>query len=167
VKYALAHANYRFAAAVVADGVDAGYFQYIAYSSSPAVRVEFENVNGGVPFGAGLFNWLKTSPGFNLDHVNTPVLIQAISRGLPGEWEWFSGLSRLRKPVEMIYLPFGSHILFKPWEQLTSGQATVDWFGFWLKGEEDPDPTKADQYARWRELRTLQELNPRKAGAER
>jgi len=32
----------------------------------------------------------------------------------------------------------------------------VDWFRFWLKEEEDPDPGKAEQYARWRELRKLQ-----------
>jgi hypothetical protein len=35
---------------------------------------------------------------------------------------------------------------------------------FWLKGEEDPDPAKADQYARWRELRKLQGAN--EAGTE-
>jgi hypothetical protein len=28
----------------------------------------------------------------------------------------------------------------------------VDWFRFWLKNEEDPDPAKAEQYKRWREL---------------
>jgi hypothetical protein len=27
----------------------------------------------------------------------------------------------------------------------------------WLKGEEDPDPEKAGQYARWHELRRLQQ----------
>jgi hypothetical protein len=36
-------------------------------------------------------------------------------------------------------------------------QGAVDWFTFWLKGEEDPDPNKALQYARWRELRKLQQ----------
>jgi len=33
----------------------------------------------------------------------------------------------------------------------------VDWMKFWLKGEEDSDPAKAEQYNRWRELRNLQE----------
>jgi hypothetical protein len=31
----------------------------------------------------------------------------------------------------------------------------VDLFCFWLKGEEDPDPAKAEQYKRWRNLRAL------------
>ncbi len=28
---------------------------------------------------------------------------------------------------------------------------------FWLKEKEDPDPAEAEPYARWRELRKLQE----------
>jgi hypothetical protein len=36
-------------------------------------------------------------------------------------------------------------------------QRNVDWYRFWLKGEEDPDPSKAEQYKRWRELRKLQD----------
>jgi len=39
----------------------------------------------------------------------------------------------------------------------------VDWFRFWLQGYEDPHPAKADQYARCRELRKLQEVNEQKA----
>jgi len=57
----------------------------------------------------------------------------------------------------MIYLPEGVHELVKPWERMVSLQGTVDWFCFWLKSEEDPDPAKAEQYKRWRELRKLQE----------
>ena len=41
----------------------------------------------------------------------------------------------------------------------------VDWFRFWLKGEEDPDPAKAEQYKRWRELRKMQVENEKKASA--
>jgi hypothetical protein len=76
-----------------------------------------------------------------------------------GVWEWFAGLSRLGKPVEVIYIPDGDHVLVKPRDRLTSQQGNVDWFCFWLQGHEDPDPAKAEQYVRWRELRKLQELN--------
>ena len=44
-----------------------------------------------------------------------------------------------------------------PRERMISQGGTVDWFRFWLKGEEDPDPAKAEQYTRWRELRKLQQ----------
>jgi hypothetical protein len=32
-----------------------------------------------------------------------------------------------------------------------------DWFRFWLQGYEDPDPAKAEQYKRWRELKKMQD----------
>jgi hypothetical protein len=54
-------------------------------------------------------------------------------------------------------LQAGTHVMTNPTQRLTSETINVDWFRFWLKGEEDSDPAKAEQYARWRELRKLQE----------
>ena len=161
VKYALTHSTFHFAAASTTEGFDAGYFQYIALAThNPSYAWSFETANGGLPFGDGLSAWSKQSPGFNLDRVHTPVRLLVNERDeLFTEWEWFSGLSRLHKPVEMIYLPEGDHILIRPWERMVSQGGNLDWFCFWLKNEEDPDPAKADQYARWRELRKLQEQN--------
>jgi hypothetical protein len=48
------------------------------------------------------------------------------------------------------------------WSQLTQQCDAASGLSFWLKGEEDPDPAKADQYPRWRELAKLQEAS--KAG---
>jgi dipeptidyl aminopeptidase/acylaminoacyl peptidase len=161
VKYALAHSSERFAAAIVADGFDGGYVQYFAYGNLASnVDSEEESVIGAPPFGDGLLLWLKRSPGFLLDKVQTPLQIQALApSSLLGEWEWFSGLSRLGKPVEFVYLPAASHILVKPWDRMVSQEGSVDWFCFWLKSEEDPDPRKTEQYVRWRELRE-QKMNP-------
>jgi hypothetical protein len=33
----------------------------------------------------------------------------------------------------------------------------VDWFNFWLRDNDDPDPAKAEQYKRWRKLRQAKE----------
>jgi Sigma-70 region 2 len=62
-----------------------------------------------------------------------------------------------RGTIEVLYISEGMHVLEKPWDRIASQQGDVDWFCFWLKGEEDPDPAKAEQYARWRELRKLQQ----------
>jgi len=43
----------------------------------------------------------------------------------------------------------------------------VDWFSFWLKGEEDPDPAKAEQYKRWRKLRQQHEADLMKKSPEK
>jgi hypothetical protein len=158
VTHMLAFSKYRIAAAVIADGVDVDYFQYFASSNAdPAQSAEVQALNGGAPFGGALSAWTKRVSAFHMDQVHTPLRIQALSGpgALLQEWNWFSGLYELGKPVEMVYLPNGAHILEKPWERMVSQQGDVDWFCFWLKGEEDPDPAKAGQYKRWRELRGL------------
>jgi dipeptidyl aminopeptidase/acylaminoacyl peptidase len=156
VEYALTHSKYKFAAASLADGINGGYFSYLVFPSDG-----YDRLNGGSPFGDALALWAKNSPGFNLDKVRTPVRLESygFSGSVLSEWEWFSGLSLQHKPVELIYLPYAPHILVKPWERMTSQQGTVDWFAFWLKGEEDSDASKRDQYARWRQLRGLQQAD--------
>jgi dipeptidyl aminopeptidase/acylaminoacyl peptidase len=161
VEYALTHSKYHFAAATLAEASDGGYFTYLSVLPSFSWRwPDFEGINGGSPFGDGIASWLKKSPDFNLEVVTTPVREEAYHPfAILSAWEWFAGLSRLGKPVELIYVPNASHALVKPWDRLTSLQGNVDWFRFWLKCEEDPDPSKAEQYARWRELRNLQKKN--------
>jgi len=98
--------------------------------------------------------------------VKTPLRIEAFGPGsLLGLWDWHSALSILKKPVDVIYFPHATHLLTKPSERIVSQQGSVDWFCFWLKGEEDPDPAKAEQYKRWSELRKLQQKNEAKAAA--
>ncbi len=162
VKYALTFSPYHFAAASVTDSFDGGYLQYVTFSnSSPGLAEEHEGIrNGAMPYGHGLQEWMQLTPGFNMDKVHTPLLITALNPGsLIGEWEWFAGLTRLGKPVDMVIMEDGNHELQRPWERMISQEGNVDWFIFWLKEEEDPDPTKAEQYGRWRELRKLQQAN--------
>ncbi len=165
VKYALTHSKYRFAAASVSSGYDGGYFDYILTApTSYTVARLFEGQNGGLPFGRGLQSWTENSPSFKIDKVHTPLLITALdSYSVILEWEWFAALTRLAKPVEMIYIQGGAHELQKPLDRMVSEGGNVDWFVFWLKGEEDSDAAKAQQYARWREMHKVQEENEKKA----
>jgi dipeptidyl aminopeptidase/acylaminoacyl peptidase len=159
VEYALTHSDFPFRAASVSDISDSGYFRYLAeLNQAIGNSADNEGINGGVPFGKGLSSWLKNSSGFNLDKVKVPLRMEVIEpTALLFEWEWFAGLRRLSKPVDLIFIPDGDHELVKPWNRMTSEQGNVDWFCFWLKGEEDPDPAKAEQYARWRRLRKLRD----------
>ena len=145
VTYTLIHSKHHFAAADVADGTDASYFQYMAFSNTDqSLAGFFDRQNGSPPFGKGLLRWFKVSPAFLMDKIETPLRIEALRPGsLLLDWHWFSGLTRLGKPVEMMYIPDGVHILEKPWDRMISQQGNVDWFCFWIKGEEDPDPAKA------------------------
>ncbi len=153
--YLLTHSKLHFQAAVVADGSDGSYSQYLQFLNAySATAADSESLNGGMPFGPGLLYWLRRSPEFLLDTVSTALMTQAASRdSLSSQWAEFIGLRRLGKPAELMYFPTGTHILQKPWDRLASQQGTVDWLVFWLKGEEDNDPAKAEKYARWREMR--------------
>jgi hypothetical protein len=155
VAYSLTHSEYRFGAATLVDGFDGGYLQYLVSRTGDFQYIYEEPY----PFGKGLAIWTKNSPGFSLDRVSAPIRLLALRpRGVLDELEWYAGLALQKKPVEFTFLPDpgdgNNHILVKPWERRIAQQGLVDWFRFWLKNEEDSDPSKADQYNRWRALRT-------------
>lgn len=157
VAYSLTHSKIRFAAATLADGFDGGYFQAIA---SPSAAADADAVNGGAPYGSGLQLWMARSPDFNVAHLSSPVRLEAYGMASTiGEWEWYSLLSQMKRPIDYILLPDATHLLVRPWDRMTSLQGNVDWFCFWLRGEADPAPGKSAQYDRWRQLRVMQESN--------
>lgn len=146
-----------FAAATIADGVDESYMQYMLWSVGESSK-ESEGFYGEQPFGPGLKIWLERAPSFHLDQLQTPLRIEAITaRSVLSEWEIYASLWGQGKPVDLIYFPRGQHILQRPLERMASQQGNVDWFRFWLKGEEDREPAKAEQYERWRALKRLLE----------
>ncbi|HWH61068.1 MAG TPA: prolyl oligopeptidase family serine peptidase [Terriglobales bacterium] len=155
VAYTLTHSHYRFTAATLADGITGSYCDYLLFpylSNTPLL-------NGGLPFSPTLSSWLKNAPNFQLDRVRTPVRIEAYGpASVLGLWEWFSGLTLLKRPVELIYLPRASHLLTRPADRLISQQGNVDWFCFWLKhGEHGTSPQELNEFSRWKRLRTLEE----------
>ncbi len=151
-----------FQAASIIDGADESYMQYMLFCPFDfECQLEGSAVHGGPPHGPHLSDWLTSAVSFHLDQIHTPVRLEAISLvSVLGEWEIYSALTQLHKPVDLIYIPHGQHILEKPQERYASQQGNVDWFRFWLQGYEDPDPTKSDQYRRWRALQKLDTVTP-------
>jgi dipeptidyl aminopeptidase/acylaminoacyl peptidase len=159
VENALIEEPSRFGAAVIADGTDISYVQYLLFAQWGNGH-EGQSIYGTPPFGDGLANWVAKAPGFSLYRIKTPLLIQAIApHGLLEEAEIYESLLLQGRPVDMLYIPSGQHILQKPLERLASQQASVDWMRFWLQGYQDPDPAKAEQYQRWRALRKLRDAS--------
>jgi hypothetical protein len=131
-----------------------GYLQYILTDKGYAPT--YIKAIGSAPVGDGLKQWLERSPGFNMDKVQTPLLAVAVSKfGILEEWEPYSALWHMGKPVDLLLLKEGTHPFTNPGQRLVSQGSTVDWMRFWLLGEEDPDPAKHDQYVRWRHLRSM------------
>jgi len=156
---AITSAEHLFAAASVTEGVTLGYSEYLFAVDEEEEARETDAVNGGKPFGAeGLKNWLARSPEFNMDKVQTPLLLlQPGALAVFGGWEPYAALRYLKKPVELVMLQPGTHVMTNPTQRLASETINVDWFRFWLQEYEDPAPQKAEQYTRWRELRKLRD----------
>jgi len=144
-----------FAAAAIADGIDESYLQYLLFSAvRPPLEPEGEEIYGTGPFGRGLAAWVDEAPGFRLDRIETPLRIQAIGpASVLFEWEIYASLYRQGKPEDLVYFPRGQHILQRPLDRMASQQGDVDWFRFWLNGEEDRDPSKVREYSLWRAIR--------------
>lgn len=152
VGYTLTHSTARIAAAVLTDGFDGGYIQYLSY---PRFRHEIEGIHGGSPFGSSREKWVAAAPAFNAGNTSAAIRIVALGpSSVLKSWEWHSGLRRAGKAVEMLYLPEASHLVAKPRERMTVQQGIVNWFCFWLKDEvQAQDPATEVEYARWRALK--------------
>ena len=155
VETALVKEPKRFAAAILADGIDEGYMQYLLFAGEQnTLRKESEPINDGPPFGQNLNKWLESSAGFHLDQVSTPILIEAHGpQSLLGEWQIYSSLHLQGKPVDLVYFYGEQHILQNPEDRLISQQGAVDWYLFWLQSRENDDPHDKRQYERWELLR--------------
>ena len=146
-------------AALIADGAMGDYFQFVL------AEADSHEFFGVTPFGAGLSEWVKRSPGFHLDKVSAPVMLVGERDGID-MWQPYSGLHYLKKPVDTVWINTFEHSITNPVARLASQTLSVDWFRFWLQGYEDPDPAKAEQYKRWHELKKMQEENEKKLANE-
>lgn len=151
----------QFAAAVSADGGLGGYVAHVTGQPKETRSADMW-YNGLRPYGDGLASWLKLSPGFNAQHVRTPLLQQWHGTSVRSAAEFHNALYAQGKPVELIWFPDGVHILQLPSEREGSMQQVVDWFRFWLQDYERPTvPEDPDRYVRWRKLREQHQQNER------
>jgi dipeptidyl aminopeptidase/acylaminoacyl peptidase len=153
VNYAISHSNLFRAAIASGPGRDP-----IQYDLGGAFfRSDFSrSYHLESPDGDSRARWQRVSAALNAPRIFTPLLIN----GSDGEYihcmQLVTALRELKKPMELFIYPNELHDKNQPTHRYEIYQRNVDWMKFWLKDEEDPDPAKAEQYKRWRELRKLQ-----------
>jgi dipeptidyl aminopeptidase/acylaminoacyl peptidase len=163
VMYAITQNPNLFAAATIANGFTygpMGYFDIVDESVNNNAMKQWTLHYGGNPFGEGQAAYLKENSIFNLRKVTAPLRVETRNPStMLTDWESYAGLRSLGKPVDLIVLPYATHVVSMPLDVMESQQGDVDWFRFWLQGYEDPDPGKESQYIRWRHLRELKNAN--------
>lgn len=97
--------------------------------------------------------WKALSPTFKLDAITAPILFQASEQEYLHALDYAIPLMR-RHQLDLYVFPDEPHIKFQPRHKLAVYERNIDWFRFWLQGEVDPAPGKAEQYSRWRRMAT-------------
>ncbi len=140
------------AAATISDASQFGYMQTMLGIGDEGGMKEVTSITGGLPTVFGYDKWFAGNPLYAITKSSAAVRIDSIGEPV-SMWETYALLKVSGHAVDHVFYPKGSHNLLKPSERLESQGGTVDWFRFWLLGQEDPDPSKASQFAYWRELR--------------
>ncbi|MGX5711725.1 Atxe2 family lasso peptide isopeptidase [Sphingopyxis terrae subsp. ummariensis] len=102
--------------------------------------------------------WEIISPAFDAASIDTPLLMQVPESEVRNLAEFHTKLKLAGKPAEMIAFADEVHVKYQPVHKRAVYERNLDWYRFWLAGEEDPAPAKSGQYARWRSLRAGQSL---------
>lgn len=147
----------------------------ITYAVMDGIQVRKERTNEGGPFGETLQRWIRNDPSLHTECVKAALRIETYGPEVHNNWDIYALLRRQYKPVEMIMIPQGSHALSRPSERMISLQGNVDWYRFWLKGEQRSEPlvpsetaaTLREQYARWGQMVELKRAVDAKPGCVR
>jgi dipeptidyl aminopeptidase/acylaminoacyl peptidase len=140
------------------SGAAGDYSPYFYYMAPRRVQDNFASEGvGGWPEGKSNTNWKKLAPELNADQIDVPVLNNDPDSEFLPDLALYTSLRELGKPMELFIYPNELHVVNQPKHRYQIYERNLDWFRFWLKSEESPDPAKSEQYKRWRQLRQLQQ----------
>jgi dipeptidyl aminopeptidase/acylaminoacyl peptidase len=100
--------------------------------------------------------WAPMSIAQNARSITTPLLLQSADSEYLLALETYEALRELNRPVELYIFPNELHNRIGPEHRAATYERSLDWFDFWLRGHEVPDPAKAAQYRRWEKMRAGQ-----------
>lgn len=155
-------------AATLLDGnANTYYSAVVTYAASDNFVDRKERTNGGIPAGETLATWIRNDPSMHTDCIRSAVRIETYGPGVKNNWDIYALMRRQYKAAEMIVMPKASHALHAPSERMLSLQGNVDWYRFWLSGEErteaylvgESDETLREQYRRWRQMAELKKID--------
>lgn len=162
VLYSVTHpGKQRLAAAAVIDSFLGTYASYLAdgglgFLADPN-DVNYTGMTGG-PFWDHKREWLEHESTFGIDRVATPALFALhappdLESAAYGANQILGAFNLNRRPIEYMWIPQASHLLYRPRERLAEMGTVLQWMKFWLK---DETPSDRDLAARWAPLRELQ-----------
>ncbi len=148
----------RFAAATLSSGTLSSFYYW---SNALPARGFAEMLSDYWKIGdpdSDSLKWKTLSAADDVSRLDTPLLLQLPESEVRTSIELHTRLKRAGKPVDLYVFADEPHIKYQPRHKLAVYRRNLDWYRFWLKDQEDADPGKAVQYARWRAYRAGQSL---------
>lgn len=143
----------RFAAATISSGqAGAHYYWSNAFPDRGFVKTFREFWKAGDP-DSDPDRWRIIGAVADVAAIDTPLLMQAPESEARNLVELNTKLRLAGKPAELFAFADEIHIKYQPVHKRAVYERNLDWYRFWLKGEEDPAAPKAARYTRWRGLR--------------
>ena len=158
--YAISHTKL-FKAAVIGTGItiDPATLMFLEPERDSWRKGLLDVLNLPHPLDDDGRRWSSISPALNAASIETPLLIQPPESEYLLALQLFAAMSHARDPVDMYVYPGEGHLVTRsPMHQLMRQQRSVDWFAFWLTGQEDRMTAKDGQYALWERLREERSL---------
>lgn len=151
--------RFRPLAVVIADAASPSPFAYSYFYGTPypGMLTQERLACDNWPWGEGQKEWIARNPYYHLDKIESAILLHEYTPGLSDWWDVFAGLKRLKKPVEFRQYTAGKHPPLRPDLIIEDQELTVEWFDFWLNGNENDNKGKKEQYKRWREFKASME----------
>ncbi len=148
----------RFAAATVASGQISPQYYWINALPDRGFAAGLKSYWGIGDPDSDRKRWTLASPVWDVASITTPLLLQVPQSEIQTMVEFHTRMRLAGKPIELHAFADELHIKYQPVHKLATSERNLDWFRFWLKGEESDAPGKAAQYARWRPFREGQSL---------
>lgn len=128
--------------------------EVLMYSLMPAdLNRQVHDVMNGVSFWDDPRPYLEGSPDMYFKDVRTASLWEAGAQSAAIMMLSYPKAARhFGAPSEFIIYPKTQHNPNLPTIQRESADRNLDWFAFWLNGEERPGAGKAEQYKRWKDM---------------
>ena len=143
----------RFAVATISSAqISPFYYWANAVPDRGFTRMLADYWNMGDPE-TDIERWRMFSAVWDAEAIDTPLLMQLPESEFRTVIELHTKLKRAGKAAELIAFADEVHIKYQPVHKLAVYERNLDWYRFWLTGEEDKAPDKAAQYSRWRSMK--------------
>ncbi len=158
--WAAYHSDLIAAASLATPDVTETYYWQRALMGA-AFKEPMKSVWGLAAPGETPEQWRRISPSHHLDRLRFPLLMQVPEQEYLVALEYFVPLIESGAPTEIRVFPHEPHYKIQPRHRLAVYQRNLDWFRFWLLGEE-AGGERAEQFERWRQLKDrAASLDPR------